>query len=575
MKCSKCGFENKDNSKFCLKCGNRMMPGEKIEPQNQDHTISETLDNTMQQSAISENSSTVSDKKMSEKFSSGMPVIIGAAAVAVISIGVGVTVFFNNRTDNDIAVFESTDGALSVQSTAEILETAQTDNSLTVSTAQTSMGTAEYEALNDVSSYDFNRHNDSSVHDDTNTQYDWLVNVSSMDYSLYDVFTDVDAVAHIVAEYSNGMQTYEEIYYNCYYYGWFFEANYSQTDDLYFSVCGPGYIEAPYIIHIPIDEVEQYLKKNLTHNLIPDSNEIYQYYNGNTEGNYANFSAVVCEKWLADPGGIIYCGGDDYTSWKVRSSEFDFSDDSIVVNDLSDMVLYEDYGDFAYIYYRNSGEDCALYRVLNNGTERKKLTEKRASNVRLYGDYIYYSSDKKFWRMNKDGSGKTKIIDAYCYLPSFYNNMIYCISPDDSCLDIYDINGGSVLDHLYLDNRPLHIDNFFIQDSVLIARGYYTDIDEPFVIIKSMEDPNVSVKYSVNCGGINADEDYIYFCYDDNGTVRLTKTPLREFTNLEATWNYEASEMINSYFYVIEYDAHKCYIYQADYDGLWHRFELN
>ncbi|MGN1101886.1 MAG: zinc-ribbon domain-containing protein, partial [Huintestinicola sp.] len=24
MKCQKCGFDNKDGSKFCLKCGNRL-----------------------------------------------------------------------------------------------------------------------------------------------------------------------------------------------------------------------------------------------------------------------------------------------------------------------------------------------------------------------------------------------------------------------------------------------------------------------------------------------------------------------------------------------------------------------
>ncbi|MGN0636785.1 MAG: DUF5050 domain-containing protein [Huintestinicola sp.] len=555
MKCSSCGFENKENSKFCIKCGNKMPAEEKADLRKTGNEVPENIPGQVQ--------NTVPAGKK--------PVFIGIAAVAVIGIAAGVIAVNNNTSDNDIAVAESTDSSMAMTA-AEIAETAET-TAAPVTTAQTSKTAVE--AVSETSAAEIGLHNDPSVKDELYSQYEWLSDVSSDKYSLYDVFTNMEAVAQIAADHSYGLLDYEQFLYNCYSYYWSFGDDHGQADDFCFCIYGPGYIEASYSVYVPIYEVAPYLKQTLSHNLLPESNEMYYYYDGNTEGNYANFSAYVSKTECGIPYGVIYCGGEDYTSWKVRSGNFDYSEDRIVVNDLSDMVLYEDGGaDYSYIYYRNSGDDCALYRVSTDGSERIKLTDTRASNVRLYGDYIYYSSDKKFWRMNRDGSGKTKIIDAYCYLPSFYKGMIYCISPDDSCLDIYDINGGSVLDHMYLDNRPMHIDNFFIQNGVLIARGYYTDNDEPFVVIISLEDPSITVKYSVECGGINADYYYIYICYDDNGTVRLAKIPLREFTNSEAIWNYELPEMINSYFYVVEYGAHQYCIYQADLEGKWHRFVL-
>lgn len=427
-------------------------------------------------------------------------------------------------------------------------------------------------SMTDNSSTYFVMHNDPSVNDELYYQYERLADISYRDYSLYDIFTDVEAVARIVASYSNGELSFDDFYYNCYSYSWHFGDDYGQAENFSFCVYVPGYHEPSYRIYVPLEPIVPYLKESFSHNLLP---ETYSFCPGNTEGNYANFSGCVTQTDCGIPYGVIYCGGNDYSDWRVRSNVWDYYD-KIVVNDLSDMVLYEDGGsDYAYIYYRNSGDDCALYRVSINGTERIKLTDTRASNVRMYDDYIYYSSDKKFWRMNRDGSGKTKIIDAYCYLPSFYNDMIYCISSDDSCLDIYDINGGSALDHMYLDSRPMHIDNFFIKQGILIARGYYTDNEEHFVTIRSLENPSIEIQYSINCGGINADDDYIYICYDDNGTVRMAKTPLHEFTNTEATWNYDISdEFINSYFNLVEYDADKYYIFQADYEGIWHRFDL-
>lgn len=434
----------------------------------------------------------------------------------------------------------------------------------------------------DVYKYDWYSEN-SSVQDNAYDELDYniarLTDVSNSDYSLYDIFTDVESVSELVGRYSGGELTAEDFFHNCYSYYWFFGDDYGQVDQFSLCVYVADYHEPAYRIYVPLKEVVPYLKDTFSHNLLP---YIYSNSFGNTEGNYANFSGCVTQTDCGIPNGLIYCGGSDYSDWRVRyyynSTAANVGDwyDEIVVNDLSDMVLYEDGGgDYSYIYYRNSGEDCALYRVSLDGSERIKLTEKRASNVRLYDNYIYYSSDKKFWRMNRDGSEKTKIIDAYCYLPSFYNDMIYCISSDDSCLDVYSINGGNALDHIYLDSRPMHIDNFFIKSGVLIARGYYTDNEEHFVIIRSFENPNVSVQYSMDCGGINADDYYIYLCYDDNGALHFAKIPLLEFTNTEAVLDYNVpEEFINSYFYLIQYGPDKYYIYQADNDGIWHRLDL-
>lgn len=146
----------------------------------------------------------------------------------------------------------------------------------------------------------------------------------------------------------------------------------------------------------------------------------------------------------------------------------------------------------------------------------------------------------------------------------------------DSKLRLY---WGELVDRIYFSDYQMHIDNFFIEDNVLVAKGYYTADEQKFLVIFDLNNMSDCIYYNINAAGINAYDNYIYVNYEENGKVYIGKIPLHDFTNEEATWSYEMLGMLHSYFYIIKdwrgpdrYTPK--YIYQNDLEGKLHKYDL-
>ncbi|MGN0692661.1 MAG: DUF5050 domain-containing protein [Oscillospiraceae bacterium] len=545
-KCSSCGFKTEDdNMGFCPECGHPLNDHEKA------------AEESVQSAEISEDKVPTMKKPRHKALIAAICSVSGIVLIA--GAAVGIIALEKGRSNDDIAVSvpisetepETETVVFTTTDIPEFQTTTETTTTTKVTTTKATTTTAAQESgslgfLTDVSDYS--------------------------GYSFYDVFTDVKAVFDII----NANRYYADpiSYQDCYNY------SFSFSTDGYMYFYGKGWGEADWI---PISKVEPYLKYVISPSLRLDI--YYDDWNGyrlhgNTAGNYSNFSGLTegYTRGLRDEeyygSEIIYCGGNDYSSWNVRAAWADGSFPCVIVNDLSDMVMSYD----SYIFYRKTDEDCRLYRVNSDGTNKIRLTESRCSNARIYDDKIYYCENKKFYSMDLDGRNKTLLIGSNCYLPNFYNNCMYCISSDSECIMVYDLYSGRMVDQIFLANGSIYIDNFFIQENILVAKGHYTSDDRTVVAILDLNNEYDCHYYDLDAGGINAYDNYIYVSYEENGKVYIGKIPLHDYSNSSAAWSYEIPGMINSYFYIVEHTEESShlgkYIYQNDYEGVLHRYDL-
>lgn len=66
-----------------------------------------------------------------------------------------------------------------------------------------------------------------------------------------------------------------------------------------------------------------------------------------------------------------------------------------------------------WIYYRNNADNGKLYAMKTDGSDWKLLTNQRASNINVSGNWIFYWDfyDTDLYTIHTDGSGKKKLFD--------------------------------------------------------------------------------------------------------------------------------------------------------------------
>ena len=558
--CSSCGYTTEnDEMKFCTRCGSPMNP----------------MSEVPEKISLSDNSNAKRSKRKIIMISA-VSVCAAAAITAAVS---GITIFEKKADDADMAVPASETTVPSTAAETEVFTSSViSDVQLTAATEAETITAPPVTTAAETYTYDDYWYDYSDTYD--TSDYSYLKNISTYNgYSFYDVFTDVEAVFDLFCEYDPYSFNYET-YKDCYNYRFsFYDYNENEIYLEFDKFDGGNYNE------LPLTEVKPYLKSNFTPTL--KTNYYYSdilgyglYLYGNTAGNYSNFSGLtdgytsgLLNEDIYD-SEIIYCGGSDYSDWVVKAAVSDGTKSYTVINDHADMVMYYS----GYIYYRKTDEDCRLYRINNDGTNKIRLTDTRCSNARIYNNMIYYCENKKFYSMDMDGNNKTLIIDSNCYLPNFYNDCMYCISSDGYSILKYDLYSGALLDKIYLADKEMHIDNFFIEDNILVAKGYYTDNSQTVAVVCNADNIYDYQLFNMNVAAINAFDNYIYMNYEYNGSEYILKVPLCDYTNKDAFWTYEMPDMINSYFYIVEHTEESShlgkYIYQNDLDGKLHRYDL-
>lgn len=567
-KCNRCGIiiEN-ENSNYCIKCGAKLT--------TYDNDLMQQENDKMYKSDMNIRPEML-ERPKHDPLPSNKYYIIAIAVLSVVSLYSAskmVTSFKSDVYVNEIS-----------QASVEIEETSTIDSSKSddegnifdfdiVGSAEIVDSAGTFKDVNDVVYLSLPNSSAANVDEDK------FKNITSERYSLYDVFTDVEAVSKIIADYSDEKFTAENFLLNIYSFDWElgYGHEYDPLEQFSLSVYCPGYHDYSYRIVVPISKIASYLRKECVSTLLPHE---YNYIPlaGNTPGNYINFSEYVTETDLGIPYGVIYGGSVQKGGKKVENFDMRTIESTTITMDRANMVLYEFYGDeyeHCFVYYRNCDDNNSLYRIIYDGTQKIKLTDFETDNERIYKDIFYYSRGNEFWKMNKDGSNKEKIIDDECYMPSFYKDTMYCISSDRTVIDIYDLNSGEKQHCFHLCNSDILIKDFFIQDNILIARASFSNTLETAVFIYNINNGYSGICYKINSGAINADDEYIYISYEKQERNYVAKVPIRDFANKQAVYAKEVPKMQNSSFSLIEYGKNQWKIYQDDESGNLKIFELS
>lgn len=77
----------------------------------------------------------------------------------------------------------------------------------------------------------------------------------------------------------------------------------------------------------------------------------------------------------------------------------------------SNGCLVAKYNDW--IIYSNKSDGSALYKMKSDGTSKTKLNSSPSSDIKVYGDWIYYTSTDGIWRIKADGTYNTYLIYGY------------------------------------------------------------------------------------------------------------------------------------------------------------------
>lgn len=271
---------------------------------------------------------------------------------------------------------------------------------------------------------------------------------------------------------------------------------------------------------------------------------------GNTAANYANYTG-----YCFDEEYIYYAGGEDGYHWQLRKNIIGGSglDGELISDDMTDAVMV--YGDR--IYYRNASDGYKLYSISKNGTDKKALTDAKASAIRLYDGKIYFTSDGKLFRMDMDGKNKEKIFERGCYDLQIYDDRIYTASEDNSCIYIYDLS-GTYQGAISSSYTPT-IKWFFV------SYGNCVMANENSVSIVDVSTFSGVSYTEMNIKGISENKNDYLFVEEVAGRERVICISKK---NTESDSFYDFINGINNREFYVIYDDYNTYIYTFDKDGV-------
>ncbi|MGN0636784.1 MAG: DUF5050 domain-containing protein [Huintestinicola sp.] len=278
---------------------------------------------------------------------------------------------------------------------------------------------------------------------------------------------------------------------------------------------------------------------------------------GNTAGNYANYSS-----YCFDGNDIYFAGGMDGYHWQLKKAEFemftyyyyDLSDD------MTDMVMAD--GDT--VYYRNASDEYKLYSIKKDGTGRRKITDCKASGVRVYDGHIYFTSEDMLYRTEPDGSGKKLILNKKCLDLQIYNDRIYRTSDDKSQIEYYDMDGRYL--GAFAPRISGGIKRFFVSEGYCVAMG------EKDLSLTDIVSFNETVYHSDKYIGINENRNYFIVAAMENNyecVYRIPKNHIDEYDFYQYLSGFNDRE-----FYII-YDKSTSYLIAFDKDGISSYFILS
>lgn len=321
---------------------------------------------------------------------------------------------------------------------------------------------------------------------------------------------------------------------------------------LYYYLLGSGFVYKTTEFNIPKDVWAAYV--DISPNAKADYSNVdslgKKIMSGNTAGNYSNDSA-----YCFDSENVYFAGGIDGYHWRLYKASIGstYENGTMVTDDMTDYVIVD--GDT--LYYRNANDGYKLYSIGTDGSGRKRLTDYKVTNFRLYDGKIYLAADDNqlIYRINKDGTEKTKIYDDAISDLQIYDDRIYAQSPYRNCIMYCDMSGKYIGDL---------IPSYFGIKQFIVSDGYCVCLCEEGVSIINI-DTREETTFEIYTRGIGLNEDkknYYIVTHDDNSDS-LYRIPKNDVENVYYIGDFDFHYRE---FYTV-YDDNSTYIYILDEDG--------
>lgn len=236
--------------------------------------------------------------------------------------------------------------------------------------------------------------------------------------------------------------------------------------------------------------------------------------------------------------------------------------------------------------YINNDSPTGLYSVKSDGTENVKLNDDRALYLNAEGDFIYYRNDLPpdpnsdwiadkgyIYRINKDGSGRTKIGGSMVKNFLVVDGWIYYQNPDDK-MRLYKMKTDGTNNLKVTDNEATY---FGVEDGWI----YYCDQANPWSLYRVKTDGTGKVKIcDQNYSIFIVQDGWIYFLDDyDKGRLHRMKTDGTDNMKLsdemvsvfnvygDRVYYTDVSQDGNSRFYMMDADGANKFDLKKDNSG--------
>ena len=250
---------------------------------------------------------------------------------------------------------------------------------------------------------------------------------------------------------------------------------------------------------------------------------------GNTTGNIYN-GGLFCEK-----NGKIYFSNDaDNGSLYVMDSNlsnmrFLHPDKAVYINADENYVYYvranysRDNNSGSIFVYNNAG----VYRVKQNGTNLKVVSNSPGAYLTLSGNYLYYQhydvEDGLFLYSNKiDLSGERPIIREAVIPSAVINNKLYYAGYEkDHNIDAVDLTDGA---------SKTSFEGSYVYPVFYGGYIYYLDASDDYKLYRMKQDgskPTLLVKERCSTYNITTDGKYLFYQVDNGKKNRICRMDLK------------------------------------------------
>lgn len=163
-----------------------------------------------------------------------------------------------------------------------------------------------------------------------------------------------------------------------------------------------------------------------------------------------------------------------------------------------------------WIYYNNSSDNNALYRVKENGALKEKICDDNPKYINVVGERVYYSFEGSIYSIKTNGQDRKILEEGPAFQIHVVDDTIFYITNSDSYGNIYKMStDGTRKEKIgkdYTGSEPVGVENFSIIGDFI----YYTDFNKNFFRVR-VDGTDITRIPDIKTDIFLFDKDSIYF----------------------------------------------------------------